>query len=278
MEKSIGFDDVFDIYVVSQQYICSHCGYTTNDKLQYDNHIANQCTKILRCKWCKSTFETKKQLHDHRFVCITHCKYCNADVSGKRISSLNEYDIFQIRHNVATHEKKCTQNFTCRKCQKQMSSHEDLKAHLKEHNTMKIVCVRCNHRFTHPTAKSIHEPNCQNNCGMNKLYVCSHCQKIFGSDCEKTLHESTCVSNNTCGFCDKFDPTMKHFGKEHICEVCVSGCTCPFCNGKFVDITEHLISCYQVKIPCKRCFKIAVGQMTGGVCDACCKQDGCSIM
>lgn len=206
-------------------FMCSKCGYGTNSKEIFDEHLqkAGDNHSTFKCDACDKSYASQQNLDKHsQLYHVTHrCKSCN-----KEYGSRNNL----LRHIQRSHGKQKVRNIPCEQCAKMFYTKWQLKVHMNFHINKKHECSHCDYSTVYPQALKTHLKihSKQYSC------MCDLCGKGFMNKCALKNHmgrEHFGVVV-TCSVCQKKFHAQKYLDlhmechqpgyemRNHQCEIC----------------------------------------------------------
>ena len=258
--KNISKSD-YKIIIQNEDWKCSDCDYVTKSISKLTRHRENRALKSTLSQCCYCSY--------------TSCYAYNVKVHIKQQHSSSENDI----QNNGSKEKsnnlkpKESMKFPCGSCDQSFDLRFELKKHLKNQRTSKLVCNLCS--FTSctyngmKTIKKVKDPL------SNEITYCKVCYNIFKTSMEQDNPQQNSKKDEkwkqSCSKCD-YSPRdakilerhMKLFSKLGDVITC-SYCTYKGCTPRIISLhmkKEHGKTYKKVskkkKFDCKRCgFKFS---------------------
>lgn len=205
--------------------LCSQCGYGTNSKEMFEEHLqkAGENHAGFKCDACDKEYANQQNLDKHiqLYHVDHHCKYCNKEYSNR--NNL-------LRHIQRSHGKQKFRDIPCSQCNKMFYTKWQLKVHMNLHINKKHHCQYCDYHTVYPQALKTHVKihTKQYNC------ICDWCGKGFMNKCAlknhiASEHLGVIVS---CSVCQKKFHAQKYLDlhmechqpgyemRNHQCEIC----------------------------------------------------------
>ena len=189
-------------HVENWDLICSICGFGTNSKEKYDEHVqkgGNENHSSFECDFCDKKLATQNNLDKHvrLYHTIHRCDTCRKEYGSR-------YNL--LRHVQRSHGNgRKIRDVPCEKCGKKFFTKWELKVHaMNIHGKEKLGCSYCDYVTAYPQILREHVTKHTK----EYPYVCEWCGK---------------------GFVNK-TRLKNHSGKEHLNSVVV---TCTVCGKKF---------------------------------------------
>lgn len=206
-------------HLITQKFICDHCGLTFTLKPQLRDHLKKHMalSKKFTCVDCEKAFSRKRDLKSHmkshkeRF----ECNICKTKFSQKNI----------LAHHLKVHSKNVYQ---CKECDSSFPKKQCLKIHRRVRHPTGLKCKHCDYTSTDTNDMSKH------NC-INKLYnVQKRSLNFIGEDSVSNNETKSSVTEGNSPVSPPSESKLKknESGAKLSSNVVLSGSGCQIVNER----------------------------------------------
>lgn len=209
-------------------YNCSWCKLKFIRKEYLERHLfrdhINKSSETLECNVCFRSYETPKQLREHRRhhlkvkPVLLQCTFCSSKFKTKK--ELNVHNVIlhnqKIEDDDDDDDKDLHEQITkinCNACDKMFSSHLQLYSHQSEkHPNENLICYKCSADFTEIDLLFQHIIT-------THAIQCAGCYKKFSTQDELVVHTNSQlinIENFACEHCEKkFRYKCEYYNANH---------------------------------------------------------------
>lgn len=194
-------------------YFCTKCSYSSNDAINYIEHLQkNRCTSLV-CDTCSNVYKDKTSLWRH----LQEHKECWIDATNDDMQKKCKECHKMIKVvNLNSHRKEC-KVIKCSMCNVILKSMYELSEHQTKEHPMAIVmkfCMLCNKEFVGSVALEKHMNRSHKKHFHLYKYKCMQCEKYFKHPKDLFAHYFSThreMHPYSCRICDKTFRIRKAF-------------------------------------------------------------------